>query len=235
MRMHLWLSWKWVTAWRWSTHSCVKLIDPCAIDLAVRVMDEEAASKTQLVPFSDNKTRRGVARLCSKCAGWITSKTEVEWIIHNSPRVKRMLLIMQFCLFLSGMFMRVNLRKISTVHTSWNINNRQEHFLDFRSVFINHQPDWNRCIDICSDGLKLLKRMPKLLKCVLDNAVQIVNFIKAQPLYSRMFNLLCSDTGSEYENLIFVPKFIWLFRGKIQMHLKWVKKLQFFCVKKKHR
>ena len=86
-------------------------------------------------------------------------------------------------------------------------------FLDFRSVFINHQPDWNRCIDIRSDGLKLLKRMPKSLKCVLDNTVQIVNFIKAQPLYSRMFNLLCSDTGSEYENLIF--------RTKVHLALSW--------------
>jgi hypothetical protein len=43
-----------------------------------------------------------------------------------------------------------------------------------------------------------VKRMPYSLKSVLDNAVQIVNFIKERPLYSRLFKLLCNDIGSEY-------------------------------------
>jgi hypothetical protein len=76
---------------------------------------------------------------------------------------------------------------------------------------MNHQIDWNKCIDFCTDSAKLMtgktvdvvariktaskmctsshcilhrqalavKRMPNSLKSVLDNAVQIVNFIKA--------------------------------------------------------
>jgi hypothetical protein len=59
-----------------------------------------------------------------------------------------------------------------------------------------------------------VKRMPNYFKSVLDNAVQIVNFIKARPLNYRLRKLLCNDMGSEYETLIFHTEDCWLSRGK---------------------
>jgi hypothetical protein len=44
-----------------------------------------------------------------------------------------------------------------------------------------------------------VKRMPSSLKCVLDNAGQILNFTKARPLNYRLFKYLCHGMGSEYE------------------------------------
>lgn len=60
-----------------------------------------------------------------------------------------------------------------------------------------------------------IKSVPDSLKSVLDNAVQIVNFIKARHLNSRHFKLFCNGTGNEYETLIFHTIFRWLSRGKL--------------------
>jgi hypothetical protein len=64
-----------------------------------------------------------------------------------------------------------------------------------------------------------VKRMPNALKSVLDNAVEIVNFIKERPLNSRLFKLLCNDMGSEYETLIFQTEVRWLSPGKVLMRV----------------
>jgi hypothetical protein len=80
-----------------------------------------------------------------------------------------------------------------------------------------------------------VKRMPNSLKSVLDNAVQIVNFIKARPLNSRLFKLLCNNTGSEYETLIFHTEIRLLSCGKVLMRVFQLSgEIEFFCLKKKH-
>jgi hypothetical protein len=81
-----------------------------------------------------------------------------------------------------------------------------------------------------------VKRMPNSLKSVLDNAVQIVNFIKARPLNSRLFKLLCNYMGSEYEILIFHTEVRWLSRGKVLMRVFQLSGeiVIFFCLKKEH-
>lgn len=66
---------------------------------------------------------------------------------------------------------------------------------------------------------------------LLDNTVQIVNCIKAQPLNSRLFKLLCSDMGSEYETLMCHAKVCWLSRGEVRtLVFQLMMKLCFFFV-----
>jgi hypothetical protein len=58
------------------------------------------------------------------------------------------------------------------------------------------------------------KRMPQGLKKVLDNAVEIVNFIKPQPTNSRIFQALCEEMGSLHNCLLTHTEVQWLPRGK---------------------
>jgi hypothetical protein len=51
------------------------------------------------------------------------------------------------------------------------------------------------------------KGMPPEFKTVLDNAVKLINYIKAHPLNNRLFSVLCDEMGSEYTQLCFVLKF----------------------------
>jgi hypothetical protein len=61
--------------------------------------------------------------------------------------------------------------------------------------------------------------MPPEFKTVLDNAVKLVNFIKARPLYNRLFSVLCDEMGSEYTHLLLHSEIRWLSRGKVQRRL----------------
>uniref|UniRef100_A0A8D0A9E2 DUF4371 domain-containing protein n=1 Tax=Sander lucioperca TaxID=283035 RepID=A0A8D0A9E2_SANLU len=63
------------------------------------------------------------------------------------------------------------------------------------------------------------KRMPPDLKTVLDEAVKTVNFIKARPLNSRLFSVLCDEMGREHRQLLLHTKVRWLSRGKVLARL----------------
>ena len=43
---------------------------------------------------------------------------------------------------------------------------------------------------------------PYNIKAVLDEAVQIVNFVKCRPLQSRLFKIICEDMGSQHTTLL---------------------------------
>ncbi|XP_058261614.1 zinc finger BED domain-containing protein 5-like isoform X2 [Hemibagrus wyckioides] len=58
------------------------------------------------------------------------------------------------------------------------------------------------------------KKMPTDLRCVLDEAVKIVNFIKTRPLQSRLFRLLCEEMGSDHVQLLLHTEVRWLSRGR---------------------
>ncbi|XP_063931849.1 zinc finger BED domain-containing protein 5-like [Zophobas morio] len=60
------------------------------------------------------------------------------------------------------------------------------------------------------------KRIPKLLKDVLDEVVKIINFIKSKELNSRLFTLLCEELSSNHKTLLLHSEVRWLSsRGNI--------------------
>lgn len=58
------------------------------------------------------------------------------------------------------------------------------------------------------------KPLPPRLKTVLEDAVKIINFIKAKPLQTRVFKILCDDLGSLHTGLLLHTESRWLSRGK---------------------
>lgn len=61
----------------------------------------------------------------------------------------------------------------------------------------------------------MAKALPKSLQLVMDQVIKVVNFIKANPLRSRIFSLLCDAMESDYKNLLFHTDVRWLSKGKV--------------------
>lgn len=127
----------------------------------------------------------------------------------------------------------------------------EEIFKVIDSYMSKHHIDWNKCIDVCSDGAAAMigkvkgtitrikgvapkcssshcvlhrhalatMKMSHELKIVLDQAVQIVNYVKSRPLQSRLFKKACEDVGSQHRSLLLHTQVRWLSRGRVLLRL----------------
>lgn len=64
-----------------------------------------------------------------------------------------------------------------------------------------------------------VKIMPASLKNVLDQAIQIINYIKARPHQSRLLKILCEEMGAQHTALLLNTEVRWLSRGKVLVRL----------------
>ena len=63
------------------------------------------------------------------------------------------------------------------------------------------------------------KTLDQQLKCVLDSAVQIVNYIKSRPLQTRLFTILCDEKDSEHITLLPHSEVRWLSQRRVLTRL----------------
>ncbi|GBM03956.1 Zinc finger BED domain-containing protein 5 [Araneus ventricosus] len=72
---------------------------------------------------------------------------------------------------------------------------------------------WTHC-SLHREALAV-KGFDKCRRKTLDDAVKIVNCIKARPKTSRLFGVLCDEMDSENKQLLLHCKVRWLLRGKV--------------------
>lgn len=65
----------------------------------------------------------------------------------------------------------------------------------------------------------VVKKIPHEVKKVLDQAVQIVNYVKSRPLQLRLFKKVCEDIGSQHQSLLLHTEVRWLSKGKVLSRL----------------
>ncbi|CAM5136722.1 unnamed protein product [Natator depressus] len=59
------------------------------------------------------------------------------------------------------------------------------------------------------------KKLEPEVHKVLQDVIDVVNFIKTRPLNSRIFTILCNETGSDHENLLYHTEVHWLSCGNV--------------------
>uniref|UniRef100_K7FJM3 Zinc finger BED-type containing 5 n=1 Tax=Pelodiscus sinensis TaxID=13735 RepID=K7FJM3_PELSI len=224
------------------------LIKPCAKDIVMCMLDQESSKKVEAVPLSNNTVTRRIhdlaadiekelifrLHLCDAYALQLEESTDVAGLAvllvfvrydFNSSNEEDLLL----CEFL---------QTNTTGETIYNcINNFMK----------THQISWEKCVDVCSDGAKamvgtvagaknvapnctsshcilhrhalVVKNISPSLKNVLDEAVQIINYIKTRPLQSRLFKIMSEDMGSQHTALLLHTEVRRLSRGKVLVRL----------------
>ncbi|GBM21248.1 Zinc finger BED domain-containing protein 5 [Araneus ventricosus] len=84
---------------------------------------------------------------------------------------------------------------------------------------------WSHC---CIHRKSLAtKPLPNSLKEVLNQSVEVVNFIKANSTNTRLFKSLCGDMGSLHTTLLLHTEVRWLSRGNVfskllELHMKFI-------------
>ncbi|CAM1298524.1 Uncharacterised protein r2_g811 [Pycnogonum litorale] len=74
------------------------------------------------------------------------------------------------------------------------------------------------------------KTLPNALATVLDETVQIVNFIKGGGLNSRLFKKLCGDMDADHQVLLFHTNVRWLSKGNVTRRVFELREeLKLFC------
>uniref|UniRef100_K7FP96 DUF4371 domain-containing protein n=1 Tax=Pelodiscus sinensis TaxID=13735 RepID=K7FP96_PELSI len=224
------------------------LIKPCAKDIVMCMLDQESSKKVEAVPLSNNTVTRHIhdlaaeiekelifrLHLCDAYALQLDKSTDFAGLavllvfVHYdfNSSIEEDLLLCEF---------------LQTNTTGENIFNCINNFMK------THQISWEKCVDVCSDGAKAmvgtvagavtriknvapnctsshcvlhrLKNISPSLKCVLDEAVQIINYIKTRPLQSRLFKIMCEDMGSQYTALLLHTEVRRLSQGKVLVRL----------------
>jgi hypothetical protein len=64
-----------------------------------------------------------------------------------------------------------------------------------------------------------VKEDAKVIDICIKQSSKTVKYVKAQPNNSRLFKMLCNDTGNKYEVLILHTEFLWLSRAKVLLTL----------------
>jgi hypothetical protein len=132
-----------------------KLILHCAIDLAACMIDEEAARKIQLVPLSNNTIQRRIQDCASNVLDELVRRLRLSEsftvLLGESTDDVNLAILLVFVWYVyEGEFQEDLLlcKSIEAQITGEDI------FQILDQLFINHQIDWNKCIDVCTDGAK---------------------------------------------------------------------------------
>ena len=75
-------------------------------------------------------------------------------------------------------------------------------------------------------------RLSTELGNVMQDVINIVNFIKSKSLNSRLFGKLCENLNAEHKHLIYFSNVRWLTRGKVQERFVTLRKVREFLIQK---
>lgn len=228
------------------------LIKPCMTEIVSCVLGEDAAKKVATVQCSNNVVSDRIHKISDHIQDELVCRLKDSEMfaiqLDESTDVVGLSILLVFVRYPFGRSIEEDLFLCAPLETN---TTGEEIFKVIDSYMSEHHIDWNKCIDVCSDGAAAMigklkgtvtriknvapncssshcvlhrhalvaKKMPYELKTVLDQAVQIVNYVKSRPLQSRLFKKACEDMGSQHQSLLLHTEVRWLSRGRVLLRL----------------
>ena len=228
------------------------LIKPCAKDMATCMIDAKSAEIIETIPLSNNTVARRIQDLATDIENELVFRLTLcdaySLQLDESTDVSGLAVLLVFVRYCFDSTVEEDLLLCESLESN---TTGEEVFKCVDNYMKKHGINWDKCIDICTDGAQSMvgkvngvvsrikavapnctsshcvlhrqalvsKKISTDLKNVLDEAVKIINFIKARPLQSRLFKLLCDDMGSEHTALLLHTEVRWLSRGKVLVRL----------------
>ena len=228
------------------------LIKPCIADIVSCVLGEDAAKKVAAVQCSNNIISDRIHKISYHIEDELICRLKESEMfalqLDESTDVAGLSILLVFVRYLFEGSIEEDLFLCTPLETN---TTGEEIFKVIDNYMTKHHIDWNKCIDVCSDGAAAMvgkikgtvtrikniapncssshcvlhrhalvaKKMPSALKKVLDQAVQIVNYVKSRPLQSRLFKKACEEVGSQHQSLLLHTEVRWLSRGKVLSRL----------------
>uniref|UniRef100_K7FPI3 BED-type domain-containing protein n=1 Tax=Pelodiscus sinensis TaxID=13735 RepID=K7FPI3_PELSI len=187
------------------------LIKPCAKDIVMCMLDQESSKKVEAVPLSNNTVTCRIHDLAADI------KKELIFRLHlcdayalqldESTDVAGLAVLLVFVRYNFNSSIEEDLLLCEFLQTNTTGEN------------INVAPNCTSSHCILHRHALVVKNISPSLKNVLDEAVQIINYIKTRPLQSRLFKIMCEDMGSQHTALLLHTEVRWLSQGKVLVRL----------------
>jgi len=228
------------------------LIKPCMTEIVSCVLGEDAAKKITAVQCSNNVISDRIHKISDHIQDELICRLKNSKMfaiqLDESTDVAGLSILLVFVRYPFKGSIEEDLFLCAPLETN---TTGEEIFKVIDSHMSKHHIEWNKCIDVCSDGAaamigkikgtvtRIKSVAPKCssshcvlhrhalvamkisyeLKTVLDQAVQIVNYVKSRPLQSRLFKKVCEEIGSQHQSLFLHTQVRWLSRGRVLLRL----------------
>uniref|UniRef100_K7FR34 DUF4371 domain-containing protein n=1 Tax=Pelodiscus sinensis TaxID=13735 RepID=K7FR34_PELSI len=210
------------------------LVLPAAVKMVEIIHGKQYGHKLKCIPLSANTVGRRIENIAEDLK---------KQVLEQITQCGRFAIHLNMSQLMVDSVTMMKYRKTTFLCATKGKSTGENIFSTVNDFFTKNNILWKNCVSVTTDGAAVKKLFwgkfteiaphMKFIHCiihrqaiaakkmepevhkVLQDVIDVVNFIKTRPLNSRIFTILCNEMGSDHENLLYHTEVCWLSRGKV--------------------